>query len=103
MSKRLYYAPDIDDESCYTRSQLIQDMKDCGLTELKIYRAKPEIIKGMFYCSQLREWGESDGVTCGSRHCEIYSPRNGKNGRCRYHHIYSYEPTEKFHILKLKP
>ena len=44
-----------------------------------------EIVYGseFFWCDEFMEVGET-GESCG-KECKKYSPRNGKNGRCRHH------------------
>lgn len=92
-----YFREDID-ECCFTKKQIIEDMKEEGLTELKIFEAKRVTGESYFWCSVNQEVGEK-GEGCG-RICSQYKPRNGKNGRCRYSG-YCYEHTDMFQIIKL--
>ena len=50
--------------------------------EIELTEAKIEYGTGYFFCTEYLEHGEV-GEGCG-KVCEHYSPRNGKNGRCRY-------------------
>jgi hypothetical protein len=98
MSK-LYFS-NLDESGCYTIDTIKALMDDAGINELEIAEAKR--IKGdpFFFCTMYQETGEK-GLGCG-RECSQYSPRNGKNGRCRYSG-YCYEPTDKKRIIKIKP
>jgi hypothetical protein len=97
MSK--YYFREDDDERCYLRKQIIEDMKEEGIAGLKIIEAKRVTGESYFYCTVNQDIGEV-GQGCG-KFCSQYKPRNGKNGRCRYSGYY-YEPTEKSKILIIK-
>lgn len=102
--KKLYWS-EIDEERIYTKDHFINEMKELGLSELKIYETRKEKIPGVFYCSYHADFCDvSDPADnpCGKLNCDQYSPCNGKNGRCRYHDPYSNEATDKFIILKLK-
>jgi hypothetical protein len=94
---RFYFRED-DDEVCYLKKQIIEDMKEEGLTELKIFKAKRVTGESYFWCTANQETGEV-GEGCG-RFCYHYKPRNGKNGRCRYSG-HCYEQTDKFEELNL--
>lgn len=95
---KFYFRQD-DDERCYLKKSIIEDMKENGIKELKIFEAKRDLNTDYFWCTYYLEVGEVS-EDCG-RLCPAYEPRNGKNGRCRYSGS-CYEPTEKFIILKLK-
>jgi hypothetical protein len=97
MSK--FYFSKLDDERCYTLRDIIEEANNCGLDEIEVSEAKRVTGQGLFYCKQLEDIGES-GEYCGVW-CSNYSPRNGKNGRCRYSG-YCYEPTDKKRIIKIK-
>jgi len=88
---KLYFRED-DEEVCYTKKQIIEDMKEDGINELKIIEAKRMTGEPYFWCTFFQKPGEV-GQTCG-RFCPEYKPRNGKNGRCRYSG-HCYEPTDK--------
>jgi len=102
MSSKLYFS-ELDDERAYTRNALIEKMKEDGISELKIYKAKPEKISGVFFCTEVQEFADvSDPFDnpCGKQ-CKDYSPRNGKSGRCRFHNQYSYTPSDESITIKL--
>jgi len=52
------------------------------------------------YCKLLNQCGESTDV-CGLNNCARYSPRNKKNGICKFHG-YCYSPSNEEIILKLR-
>lgn len=94
---RFYFRED-DDERCYLKKDIIEDMKESGINELKIFKAKIVTGESYFWCTADQDIGEV-GRGCGKQ-CLQYRPRNGKNGRCRFSG-HCYEPTEKFEIIKL--
>ena len=49
--------------------------------EVELFEAIPEKVVGMFWCRKIGEPGEVG--SCG-KHCNEYSPKNGKSGMCRY-------------------
>jgi hypothetical protein len=100
---KLYWSEVIDDERVFTRSNLIERMKENDISELKAYKTSVVKADGFFFCHDIGEWSEQDGLTCGKHNCESYSPRNGKNGRCRFHDTITHEPTDEFIILKVNP
>ena len=102
MSKVRFYFREYDDERCYLKKQIIEDMKEEGINELKIYKAKMVVGELVAYCSKLQDIIETDRGDCGKKWCEHYEPRNGKNGRCRFSNN-CYEHTDEFEIIKLKP
>ena len=72
-------------------------MKEEGLTEIKVFKAKVERGTGYFFCTVFQEVGETGN--CGE--CDKYSPRNHKSGICK-HYGYVFENTGQEIILKLK-
>jgi hypothetical protein len=78
-----YYFEDQESERGYAKDHFIEEMKERGITEMKVYPAK--MIKGedFAYCTEYSEPVETGAGDCG-RFCEFYKPRNGKNGRCRF-------------------
>jgi hypothetical protein len=102
MSKLLYWSEVIDEEHVFPMSRFLIEMKEQGIKELKVFKVKPEIIPDVFYCHYVDEFCMKSDEPCGKT-CEEYSPRNGKNGRCRHHDVWSHEPTDEFIILKLNP
>lgn len=95
---KLYFRSD-NDENCYTKKEIIEQMKEDGLTKLKIFEAKMQRGTETFFCSSYDECGIV-GFGCG-KNCEKYKPRNGKNGRCSYS-TNPYEQKNKFIIINLK-
>lgn len=94
-----FYFREDDDEVCYLKKQIIEDMKEEGIAELKITRAERMTGEPYFWCTVNQEVGEV-GMDCGKQ-CSQYKPRNGKNGRCRFSG-HCYEPTDKSYTLKIK-
>ena len=87
----------IDSECAYTLKYWKGYMKKNGITELKLFEAIVEYSSGYFWCNEYSEAGEV-GESCGKQ-CEKYSPRNGKNGRCRHSvHVYSFGESK---IIKI--
>ncbi len=96
MKKQLYF--DTDGEYAYDRQYWLEYMQENNLDEIRLFEAVPEYGTGYFWCGEYFEVGEV-GEGCGKA-CEAYSPRNGKNGRCRFsNHLYS--PGKEI-ILKLR-
>jgi len=99
MSK-LYFSK-LDDERCYQLKDIIEDAQGLEMTDIEVTEAKRITGQGFFYCPKLGYSGEVEGSGCGKAFCKDYSPRNSKNGRCRYSG-YCYEPTDKKRIIKIK-
>ena len=90
MSKPLYFDA-IDAEACYPMDIHRDNMEADDVTERTLCRALPIPTSQAFYC---REYGEVFEGGVGVCHgCDAYEPRNGKNGRCRFH-THCYEPGE---------
>lgn len=103
MSKKHYFLEAVIEEDdmvwCAYLPTIREEMRERGLTESKVFEAKRRKANDeFFYCEDVLEWGEKG--ECG-KFCDCYSPRNGKNGCCKYL-SYGYEPTDKFRIIKLK-
>ncbi len=94
MSK-LYFRKD-DAEICYPLSYWLDILKFEKLSELVLFEAKPTKDNEYFFCRAVGEVGERG--ECG-RHCEDYTPKNGKNGCCKYVGGL-YEATDKTRIIK---
>ena len=96
MSK--FYFSKLDDERCYRLNTIKALMDDAGIDELEVTEAKIITGEDYFFCTEFQDIGEVG--QCG-RQCSKYSPRNGKNGRCR-HSGYCYEKTGVKRIVKIK-
>lgn len=94
---KFYFSP-LDDERCYQLCDIINDANNSGLDEIEVTEAKRVTGGDYFYCTKFGDVGEKG--QCSKIECNAYSPRNGKNGRCRYSG-YCYEPTDKKKIIKL--
>lgn len=93
-----FYFREDDDERCFLKKDIIADMEENGISELKITEAKRTIGEDYFWCNINQDSGMV-GESCG-RFCPDYKPRNGKNGRCRYSG-HCYEPTDRIEIIKI--
>jgi len=91
-----YYFDGKNAEGCYPLKYFLDYMKENGIQEMKVIEAKIEYGTDHFYCSRHDFCGET-GMDCGTQ-CTEYEPRNGKNGRCRFHRN-TYEHTEKTIII----
>lgn len=95
MKKGIYFS-ELDEERAYSLNWILEDMKEQGLTELKVYTAVREIGTEYFYCFAINDIGikPPEGEPCGNN-CENYEPRNGKNGCCK-NRGYCYTPDKEF-------
>jgi hypothetical protein len=103
MSQKHYFLEAVieeDDEVwCAYLPTIKEEMRERGLTEAKVFEAKRcKANDDFIYCEDALAWG--DKGECG-KICDSYSPRNGKNGCCKYL-SYGYEPIDKIKILKHK-
>lgn len=98
---KYYFRSDDSDGNCYTIKQIKEDMKEQGISELKVFEAIREVGGDYFYCKKYYEIGDKSEGGCG-KICDEYKPRNGKSGRC-IHHSHTYEQGEKELIIKLNP
>ena len=96
---KFYFRADDDGSCCYLKKDILEQMKENFIDEIKVFKAKPVYGTGYFWCTVNQDVGEV-GQGCGKL-CYQYKPRNGKNGRCRFSG-YCYEPDDKPIILKLK-
>lgn len=94
-----YYFENIDSEGCYPIDYFREQLEERQLPEMKLHVAVMVRGEDFFWCDEFNEVGES-GESCGKQ-CDCYSPRNGKNGRCR-HHKNCYEPSDEIITIKLK-
>ena len=95
-----YYFRHKDSERCYTKDDLFDLFwSDEDITEMQVYPAKMMIGEPFAFCSEFGESIETRTGDCG-KFCDKYSPRNGKNGRCRFSYN-CYEPADEPIILKL--
>jgi hypothetical protein len=95
VGKRYFFQK--DDENCYTLDYHLQYMAENHIKEMDLYLAKREIKSDYFFCKHFQECGERG--ECG-KHCEAYSPRNGKGGVCK-HFGYTYEQTERCFTIRI--
>ena len=77
-------------ENCYTLEYHLEYMREH-------FEARREIGTGYFFCEKYRET-EVSGKNCGKQ-CKNYSPRNKKNGICKYWR-WIYERTDVIKKLK---
>jgi hypothetical protein len=96
---KLYFS-NLNDGLCCCLKDHKQFMIENDIKEMEVFEAKIEYGNGLFYCSKIDEVG-GVGNGCGEFFCDKYSPRNGKNGRCRFSG-HTYEQTEIKKTIKLK-
>ena len=89
-----------EEERCYSLKHIKEMMEEDNILEMDVFEAEIDYSGGHFYCREFGEVGEV-GESCG-KFCDKYSPRNGKNGRCR-HSTNCYMPTDKIKHIKIKP
>ncbi|MCK5613287.1 hypothetical protein KAR91_66050 [Candidatus Pacearchaeota archaeon] len=87
-----------EDEFCYTKQAIINQMKSEGLRELTVIEAQRDLKSDFFYCKESGEVYEK-GEECG-KSCESYDPRNGKSGICK-HSRNPYMPIDNEITIKL--
>jgi len=90
-----------NEERCYPKDHFIQEMKDNFITEMQVHPAKMVTGEDFAFCTEFDDCVEVRTGDCG-KFCESYSPRNGKNGRCKFSHN-CYEPTDEIITFKIKP
>lgn len=96
-----YYFENDDSERCYSIDYFKKQLNERELSEMTIYPAK--MVKGelVAWCTKFDDAIETQRGDCG-KFCDLYKPRNGKNGRCKYSYN-CYEPIEdKPIVIKLK-
>jgi len=103
MSEKFFFSF-INEDSCFTLNYWKNKARELN-TDIRLEGAKILYGENFFWCSHFLEVGETS-ESCGI-FCDHYSPRNGKNGRCRFHKN-TYEPNGKKYLLskatgKLKP
>lgn len=101
--KKLYFEND-DSEMCFPETYFQHLMKENGLSEIEVLKAKKYKLDNVFWCKEFQEIGQTGSKftfdQCGHE-CKSYLPRNGKSGCCKHYSKTFYEPDEKI-ILKLK-
>jgi len=90
MSK--YFFLTKDDERCYTKKWIQDQIREHGFNELKVFAAERQTGFPYFFCSYFSVVGEV-GESCG-KGCYAYAPRNGKSGICK-HYRNCYAPGEE--------
>jgi len=96
-----YYFEDENSEICYTKKHFEIKMYEEDITEIEVFKAIPDKIKGIFWCKHYGFCGQTSESFCGKQ-CDNYAPRNGKSGCCKRYTTRIYLWGEKI-TLKLKP
>lgn len=98
--EKLYFSKAINEEICYAKSYLIDEMKERELSEIIVSEAVRELNIDYYFCNAVQKVyvKSPEGEPCGKK-CKSYVPRNGKSGCCK-HRGFCYEPGKKF-ILKV--
>jgi hypothetical protein len=97
MAKK-YFRSD-DDSFCLEKRDIIKQMKEEEINELKVFEAEICYNSDFFFCREHFEIGEKGQNSCGII-CKHYIPNNGKNGRCK-NYGYVYEKTDKSILIKI--
>jgi hypothetical protein len=88
-----------NEEICYPLASHIEEARQEGLNEIKLYHAKKVDDLDYFYCKAYKEVGEVG--QCG-RSCAKYTPQNKLSGKCK-HRGFLYENTGIVRIVTIKP
>lgn len=88
-----------NEEICYPLAYHIDEAKQNGDKEIKLYHAKRVDDLDYFFCKAYKEAGEVG--QCG-RSCAKYAPQNKLSGKCK-HRGFLYENTGIVRIVKIKP
>lgn len=99
MKKQKSYFSDTEEEWTYSLDYHIEQAKEAGLKEIKLYEPVRDKNSDAFGCAKYWFVGLKGEDNCG-KICEGYEPRNGKSGICK-HHRYTYEKGEAI-IIKIK-
>jgi hypothetical protein len=87
-----------NDEICYPLAYHIDEAKENGLNQIKLFKARKVDTLGYFFCKAYLEIG--DVGQCG-RSCAKYAPQNGRSGKCK-HRGFTYENTGIEVIIDVK-
>lgn len=68
---------------CHSLSYWKQYLIDEQIKELELEEAERDLGSGVFFCTKHLAVGQTSDSGCG-KICDDYSPRNGKNGRCKF-------------------
>jgi len=95
---KLYFEGE-NEEHCYSLDAVKAHMEIYGWEEMELYEAKRQEADGFFYCRYYFNIGERDNGECG-KHCDGYTPRNGKSGCCTHYSLKLYEPGKKVVLVR---
>ena len=99
MKKPIYFIAYGDyPEFAYPIEYWKEYMEENELYEIKLSKAVIEYNTEYFFCREFHEVGLKENSGCG-KDCEKYSPRNGKNGRCK-HSANCYTRSDEEIVLK---
>lgn len=73
---------------------IVEIMKDCDIYEKEIYEAVPNNDNKVRMC----KYYEDSTLDCGKYRCNGYTPRNGKNGCCKFNRKVEYTAGKTFII-----
>lgn len=96
MSKYFFEA-DYHEDGCFTLEYWRELAKERD-NDIKLEGARIVYGESFFWCVEFHEFGETS-EECG-RSCIEYSPRNGKNGRCKFHKNTYEGSSEMFMVTK---
>lgn len=78
------YDPYDDGQHSLTKEELIENMKEDGVSEMKIQETRLSYGSHFHYCKKDHEIIETGLDEMCGKECPNYDPRNGKSGYCRY-------------------
>jgi len=96
--EKLYFSEIINEEKAYTKSYLIDEMKERELFGIIVSEAVRLSNIDHFFCKYFGLVIMKEDEPCG-KECAYYEPRNGKRGCCK-NRGFCYEPGKEF-ILKV--
>lgn len=78
----------LDSEKAYLKSDIIKEMEENKISNIHVFLATRDNSMDAFYCKKDHEIFDvyddnSKCNTCG-KNCYKYTPKNGKNGCCKY-------------------
>ena len=95
MKKPKTYFSKLSEEFSQTKKWLLDEMKECGITELRVHEAKRIVGSEFYFCKAFYVIGGSEyDDSCGNG-CDEYKPCNGKSGCCK-HRSFCYESGKEF-------
>lgn len=90
------YFSKLNEELALSKSDIIDLMKESGLSEMDVFLPKRVEDADVFFCRAVNQVGiKGNGYDECGKWCVDYKPKNGKSGCCM-HYGFCYEPGEPF-------